>query len=180
VRISYRGLATSFNSYRHARPGATGWEKAAPFPEPEEELYGAAANGKMYVEGGFGAAGRPVGMMWEYDPGSDKWTKKKPMPIPAHHAAITEYHGKLYIFGGFTFYSIPNQSFGGWAPIDNAWEYDPAPDSWKALAPMPTKRGSPVAIVSGNEIYVIGGASNAGSNAPAVFANGPCAIARRE
>ena len=25
------------------------WKKAAPFPEPDEELYGAALNGKMYV-----------------------------------------------------------------------------------------------------------------------------------
>jgi N-acetylneuraminic acid mutarotase len=150
------------------------WEKAALFPEPEEELYSAVANGKMYVEGGFGAGGHPVGMMWEYDPATDRWTKKKSMPIPAHHAAIAEYHGKLYIFGGFTFYAVPNQSFGGWLPVDNTWEFDPVADSWKALAPMPTRRGSPVAMVSGDRIYVIGGAStNPGSSAPAVFANGP-------
>ena len=84
------------------------WEKAAPFPEAEEELYGAAANGKMYVFGGFGAGGHPVGMAWEYDPATDKWTKKKSMPIPAHHAAVAEYHGKFYIFGGFTYYAVPN------------------------------------------------------------------------
>lgn len=154
-------------------PTTGSWEKAAPFPEAEEELYSAAANGKMYIEGGFGPGGHPVGMMWEYDPGADKWTKKKSMPTPAHHAAITEFHGKLYIFGGFIFYPVPNQGFGGWEPIDNTWEYDPAADSWKALAPMPTKRGSPVAVVSGGKIYVIGGASNQGSNAPAIFANGP-------
>src|SRR5258705_13127112 len=29
------------------------WDKAAPFPEPEEELYGVQAAGKMYVIGGF-------------------------------------------------------------------------------------------------------------------------------
>ena len=166
------GLAIA-PSARAQAPIVGSWEKAAPFPEPEEELYGAAANGKMYVEGGFGAGGHPVGMMWEYDPAADKWTKKKSMPVPAHHAAITEYHGKLYIFGGFTFYAVPNQTFGGWAPIDNAWEYDPAADSWKALAPLPTKRGSPVAITQGGRIYVIGGASNQGSNAPAIFPTGP-------
>jgi len=44
-------------------------------------------------------------------------------------------------------------------PIDNAWEYDPAADSWRALAPLPTKRGSPVAVAEGGRIYVIGGAS---------------------
>src|SRR4249920_577355 len=30
------------------------WMKAAPFPEPDEELYGVSAGGKMYVIGGFG------------------------------------------------------------------------------------------------------------------------------
>src|SRR5215470_9024722 len=75
-------------SVRAQGPITGTWEKAAPFPEPEEELYSAAANGKMYVEGGFGPGGHPVGMMWEYDPATDKWTKKKSMPVPAHHAAI--------------------------------------------------------------------------------------------
>jgi len=31
------------------------WVKLAPFPEPSEELYGAAAGGKFYVFGGAGA-----------------------------------------------------------------------------------------------------------------------------
>ena len=44
-----------------------------------------------------------------------------------------------------------------WVPIDNAWEYDPAEDSWKALAPVPTRRGWLVAVTAGDRIYVIGG-----------------------
>jgi hypothetical protein len=32
------------------------WKKAAPFPEPDEELYGVAVNGKLYVIGGWGGA----------------------------------------------------------------------------------------------------------------------------
>ena len=50
------------------------WTKAAPFPEPAEELYGIAANGKMYVMGGY-EAGKPMGIVEEYDPATDKWTK---------------------------------------------------------------------------------------------------------
>lgn len=133
------------------------WTKAAPFPQPEEELYGVAANGKMYVFGGFGA-GRPVGMLWEYDPASDKWTKKQTVPLPVHHSALAEYHGKIYMFGGFIYNVEPNTPGGGWEPVDNVWEYDPATDTWKALAPLPGKRGSPVAVEVGGQIYVIGGA----------------------
>jgi hypothetical protein len=51
------------------------WKKAAPFPEPDEELYGVAANGKLYVIGGWGE-GKARGAHYEYDPATDKWTKK--------------------------------------------------------------------------------------------------------
>jgi len=78
------------------------------------------------------------------------------MPLLSHHVAFTEYHGKIYAFGGFVY---PASGPAAWVPVDNAWEYDPAADSWKALAPMPTRRGSPVAAVVGDKIYVIGGAT---------------------
>jgi N-acetylneuraminic acid mutarotase len=132
------------------------WIKLAPFPEPAEELLGVAAAGKMYVFCGVAPGWRPIGMVYEYDPAGDKWTKKKPMPLPSHHIALTEYRGKIYAFGGFV---PPASGPPSWVPIDNAWEYDPTADSWKALAPMPTKRGSTVAAVVGDRMYVIGGAT---------------------
>jgi alpha-L-fucosidase len=48
-----------------------------------------------------------------------------------------------------------------WEPIDNTWEYDPAADTWKSLAPLPGKRGSALAAAVGGKIYVIGGATTA-------------------
>jgi N-acetylneuraminic acid mutarotase len=151
------GLA-AWRARAQAQQGQGRWTKAAVFPEPEEELYGVAANGKMYVLGGFGPGGKPVGMNWEYDPNSDKWTKKKDMPIPVHHSALASYNGKVLMFGGFKLNVEPNTPGGGWEPVDNVWEFDPAADSWKALAPLPSKRGSPVAVEVSGRIYVIGGA----------------------
>lgn len=148
------------------------WTKAAPFPEPDEELYGITVNGKMYVIGGFGG-GKARGLVYEYDAAADKWTKKKPMARPAHHEALAEYGGKIYVFGGF----VAPASGGGWEPIDNVWEYDPAADSWKALAPLPTKRGSAVAVQAGGKIYVIGGATTVpGSKNVAIAGNGPARV----
>jgi N-acetylneuraminic acid mutarotase len=132
------------------------WEKLAPFPEPAEEILGAAAGGKMYVFAGLIPVWKPKGLVYEYDPATNQWTKKKPMALPSHHVAFTEYHGKIYAFGGFVY---PPSGPAAWVPINNAWEYDPAADTWKALAPMPSKRGSPVAAAVGNKIYVIGGVS---------------------
>lgn len=57
--------------------------------------------------------------------------------------------------GGF---KLPDQGLPAWEPIDNVWKYDPATDGWKALAALPTKRGSANAAVVRGKIYVIGGA----------------------
>src|SRR6476620_10334183 len=94
------------------------WKKGAPFPEPDEELYGVAVNGKLYVIGGWDD-GEARGVTYEYDPATDKWTKKSPMPRPCHHAALAAADGKIYIMGGF----IPPKDTaipvgGAWEPID--------------------------------------------------------------
>lgn len=138
-------------------PGAYAqkWSRAAPFPEPAEELYGIAAGGKLYVMGGLAPGWKPKGMVYEYDPGSDTWTKKKNMPLASHHLALAELNGKIYVMGGFKY---PDKGKPSWVPINNAWEYDPAADAWKALAPLPTQRGSANAVVHDGKIYVIGGA----------------------
>src|SRR5687767_427891 len=104
------------------------WKKGAPFPEPDEELYGVTTNGKLYVFGGWDG-GKARGVAYEYDPATDKWTKKTSMPRPAHHAALAAANGKIYVMGGF----VPPKDTaipvgGAWEPIDTAWEYDPAAD----------------------------------------------------
>jgi len=148
------------------------WTKAAPFPEPDEELYGITSNGKMYIIGGFGG-GKGRGIAYEYDPAADKWTRKAPMARPAHHEALAEYRGKIYVFGGF----VAPASGGGWEPVDNVWEFDPVADSWKALAPLPGKRGSAVAVEVGGKIYVIGGATTVeGSKDVAIIGTGPARV----
>lgn len=153
LRLVLAAIALCLTAAAHAQGK---WTKLAAFPEPAEELLGVAAGGKMYVFCGLAPGWKPIGMVYEYDPATDKWTKKKPMPLLSHHVAFTEYRGKIYAFGGFAY---PVSGPAAWVPVDNAWEYDPAADSWKALAPMPSRRGSPVAAAAGDRIYVIGGAA---------------------
>ena len=54
-----------------AQMPASPWKKGAPFPEPDEELYGATTNGKLYVFGGWDG-GKARGVTYEYDPVADK------------------------------------------------------------------------------------------------------------
>jgi N-acetylneuraminic acid mutarotase len=168
------GLIAALVAIILAEPAAYGqgtWLKLAPFPQPAEEISGAAAGGRMYVFAGLAPIWKPVGMVYEYDPGTDKWTKKRPMALPSHHVAFTEFRGKIYAFGGFV---LPESGPPGWTPINNAWEYDPAADTWQALAPMPSKRGSSLAAVVGDRIYVIGGATTIpGSKETAVYPTRP-------
>ena len=145
-------LAASFLvSAAHAQK----WSRAAPFPEASEELYGIGAGGKLYVFGGLAPGWTPKALVYEYDPAGDQWTKKKNMPLASHHLALAEIDGKIYVFGGFV---KPEKGPTAWQPIDNVWEYDPGADNWKALAPLPSKRGSANAIVHQGKVYVIGGA----------------------
>ncbi|HZP79307.1 MAG TPA: kelch repeat-containing protein [Pseudolabrys sp.] len=131
------------------------WRFAKPLPQPLGEIVGAVVDNKWYVMGGYdGANVQPQGIVTQYDPASDSWTMKKNMLVPAHHAAAVALNGKIYVFGGF----VGRPGAKGWGPIANALEYDPANDSWKELAPMPTPRGSAQAVTVDGKIYVIGGA----------------------
>jgi len=133
--------------------GSPRWVKAAPFPEPEEELYAVTVNGKMYVIGGFGYMpfGNPPGLVYEYDPGPDKWTKKKVLPQRVHHQAQAVYNNKIYVLGGC------RMGIFGTDAVTNVWEYDPATDNYRAMAPIPGPRCSAVAATVNNKIYLIGG-----------------------
>jgi N-acetylneuraminic acid mutarotase len=148
-----------------APTAANPWVTLAPFPDASEEVLGATANGKLYVFCGLAPGWKPKALVYEFDPAANKWTQKKPMALPSHHVAFASLNDKIYAFGGF---KLPESGPPAWEAINNAWEYDPAADTWKALAPMPTKRGAAGAAVVNGKIYVVGGANSL----PGVTENG--------
>jgi N-acetylneuraminic acid mutarotase len=103
-----------------------------------------------------------------------RWRMAKPLPQPLGEITGAVVGKKWYVMGGFDGANVQAQGvvieyyvFGGfvgrpgarvWQPIVSALMYDPAADSWKELAPMPTPRGSAGAVVVNGKIYVIGGA----------------------
>src|SRR6266436_5255382 len=64
-----------------APTAANPWTMLAPFPQPSEEVLGAAAGGKLYVFAGLAPGWKPKALVYEYDPATDKWAKKKPMAL---------------------------------------------------------------------------------------------------
>ncbi|MGH7062687.1 MAG: Kelch repeat-containing protein [Stellaceae bacterium] len=133
------------------------WKMAAPLPQAIGEIVAATVGGKIYVISGLDnrpGVHAPAGDNWVYDPATDTWATRKKMPVPAHHIMIATWQNKIYVFGGF----VRPQNVAAWQPIKDAWVYDPANDSWRQLAPMPTPRGAGEAVEVGGKIYVIGGA----------------------
>jgi N-acetylneuraminic acid mutarotase len=170
-------VSVAFVTTALAQMPTSPWKKGAPFPEPDEELYGVPVNGKLYVIGGW-ADGKARGANYEYDPATDKWTKKQPMPRPAHHAALAAANGKIYVFGGFVApTNTPIPLGAAWEPIADAWEFNPATNVWKPVAPLPGKRGSAIAAEVNGKIYVIGGATTMeGTKDPFFTAFGPARV----
>ena len=130
------------------------WNVATPLPVTIGEIEGAVVGNKFYVMAGLSpATGRPMGVVYVFDASTNAWTTRNPMPVPSHHIMTTTLNGKIYVFGGF----VSPKEFAAWQPLDLSWEYDPATDHWKALAPLPTPRGAGQAVEFGGKIYVIGG-----------------------
>jgi N-acetylneuraminic acid mutarotase len=134
------------------------WKDAAPLPQAMGEMYGAAVGTTIYAIGGLTPQLNAVGLVYAYDTTTNTWTRKHDMALPAHHIMLAPYNGKIYIFGGFV--HVGSDSYVAWHPINNSWAYDPATDTWKALAPMPTPRGAGEAVELDGKIYVIGGANS--------------------
>ena len=72
------------------------------------------------------------------------------MPAVASHAGAAALNGKIYVVGGF----VANVHVGA---MNRVFEYDPAADRWRALAPLAAPRGSPGVVAVNGKIHAIGG-----------------------
>ena len=81
------------------------------------------------------------------------WVEKAPLPRGAMGLSLAVSGGYLYAFGGrdFTYNNLASTS-----------RYDPASDSWTALADMPAPRNWAAAAAVGGYVYVVNGSQGAG------------------
>lgn len=137
------------------------WSRLKPIPQGEEEVYGTAAGGKLYVLGGLGVfpGWEPKQMLWSYDPASDQWTKLPSIPEGIHHPGFAAVGNKLYSIGGFTI-ARPAVGLPAWVPANSVWIFDVTTNTWSKGPSLPTARGALTATAVGTKIYAIGGARN--------------------
>lgn len=136
-------------------PATNSWTPVAPLPEILHHYGLAAANGKLYLLGGYtGNTFNPMSRTYVYLPDSNVWRRKADMPVARGAHAAVEFNGKIYLFGGIT-------NLGDSRRTD---VYDPLTDTYTNLSPMPTAREHLAAARVDSLIYVVGGRIGATNN----------------
>jgi N-acetylneuraminic acid mutarotase len=138
------------------------WTTLKPIPQGEEEVYGVAHSGKMYVLGGLGISPgfEPKQMLWSFDPTTQEWTRLPNIPEGVHHLGAAAIGDKIYSVGGFTVERPTDGRRPAWVASNSLWIYDIKAQTWAKGPPLPTPRGALSATAVGTKIYAIGGAKN--------------------
>ena len=124
----------------------------ASLPAPVEETAAAAAGGKLYVMGGFNAAGQSLRSVYVFD--GTSWAAGPPLPLPLDHPSAATLNDHLYIAGG--------HSNGR----DSARVFRLDGDHWTEVAPMHFARGGHSLLAADGRLYAIGGNTAAGNVGP--------------
>jgi N-acetylneuraminic acid mutarotase len=143
-------------------PGRWVTDKYAKVPVGSEEYTNTVLDNKLYLIGGNSAVLTPgtrpahPARVLVYDLTNNTWAQKKGTPFYADHMTAAGLNGKIYVFGGSGALT-PDAPSG---TLNNAWEYDVAADTWKAIAPVPAKRTAGAAVAFNGKIYFIGGSTD--------------------
>lgn len=137
---------------------ATGqWSEAAPLPTPREHMPAIVYDEKIHVIGGrFLEMTNNTGTHEVYDPETDSWEEAALLPTPRSGTAGALLDNEILVMGG----EMDPRSETGTFKENEA--YDPATDSWRALAPLPTPRHGFGAAVFDEAVYTPGGAPTNG------------------
>lgn len=129
------------------------WRSAAPSPVLRLEGPAVAANGRLYVFGGF------TGREWAapalkrvdyYDPAADSWTRVADLPIDVTHVTAAKDGPRIWIAGGW---QGPHPGKG----VRATWTYDTQTDRWHEGPPLPKALAGGALVRLGRSLHYIGG-----------------------
>ena len=138
----YSLLATAlFAATLSAHAQILAWQEVAPMNVSRSEMRAVVIGGKIYVAGGFNAAGQQLSSVEAYDTASNTWTLRAPAPRGMDHHMMAAHGGKLYVL-----------------KYDSIYIYDPAANAWSSRGGAGMlARDDGTAVTFGEHIYVIGG-----------------------
>jgi uncharacterized protein (TIGR03437 family) len=135
---------------------ARSWRRLPDMPTARDHLTAQVINGRLYAIGG--RAGRDLTANEEYDPTTNTWRSRAPLPTARGGLGCGTVDNRIQVFGGEGNSGTPEGTFA------QNEEYDPASNTWRTLAPMPTPRHGLYGITIGRSIFVPSGGPRAGAN----------------
>jgi MYXO-CTERM domain-containing protein len=125
------------------------WDTRATLSTPRFYHAGGAIGGRIFVASGWLTGYALTNTAEVYDPVSDSWNDVAPFPtIGVVNPVDAVRDGKLLVLGGGT---------GEFTPGAQAYQYDPAGNSWAPLPVLPRGIWSGEADADGNDLWYIGG-----------------------
>ncbi len=129
------------------------WRELPPMPEARAAAGMAAVAGRLYVVGGVTDSGLARDML-VFDIASERWSSQ-PGPTPREHLGVAALKGRIYALGGRTRGLDTN--------VATVERFNRRTGRWRALAPLPRRRGGTSAAAIGGRIVSVGGEGPGGT-----------------
>lgn len=141
-------LSTAF-AFNHGR-----WTPLPAMPAPRAAAGAAIVGGKLYVVGGVEAPGRLAQEAFAFEFQTARWTSIRG-PRPREHLGAAALGGRVYAVAGRT---------GGLdTNLDVVESFDPRSGRWRAVPPVPGKRGGTAAAAVAGRLVSAGGEEPGGT-----------------
>lgn len=173
------GIVGSTTVSNHAvyDPLLDSWTALAPMPAGRNHAAAATDGTLFYVFGGRDGGNfvtNGYDDLQVYDPGTDTWAWSGDgvsglAPLPQYRGGMGRavwYRSEFYVFGGET-QSGPGAVAGN--VYDRVDVYDPATNTWRPEAPMPTPRHGVYPVLFQSRMFLAGGGTVAGFSTSDVF-----------
>jgi N-acetylneuraminic acid mutarotase len=153
----------SLSTVEQYDPATDTWTTKANMPTARGDLSSSVVDGKIYAIGGSRTfVGTPLTTVEQYDPATDTWTPKAGMPTARVDASASAVNGRIYLIGGAPGGGLFAQG------VSTVEEYDPATDTWRPKADMPTARTHFSTSVVNGKIFAMGGLATGNNHLSAV------------
>jgi len=136
------------------QPGDSSWTEQPAIPTARNSATGAWVGDQLIVTGGRTAAGN-LAVTEIFDLSSASWRTAAPLPLPQAGTASVVVDDGIIVFGGEIF--TPTSKV-----FKEVWRYHLNEDKWSALPAMRTPRHGIGAGRFGNQVFVVGGATEPG------------------
>jgi len=123
------------------------WHSLPPLPRPVHHAGVTAAEGRVFVTGGYADLSFVPGVLaWAYDPSLRTWTRLPDLPAPRAGHGLVALDGVLHVVGGI---GRTSQA---------VWRFDLETERWiEPGPPIPTVREHLAAVAADGRIWAIGG-----------------------